>query len=85
MKGRVDVYATEKISPRKIKAFRAMVDLNQREIAKRMGMCLNAYQSKENGYIDFKAAEIKKLAQIFDVSMEDMYTAETTIKIKEEA
>lgn len=45
---------------RALKAFRANSDLNQKEMAKIMGISHSSYVAKENGERDFKTSEIKK-------------------------
>ena len=67
------MYATKKINARNLKTLRMLMDFNQQEVAKRMGICLSAYQSKENGHIEFKASELLKLSKIFNRPMEFFY------------
>ena len=69
--------ATEKVNGRVLKTLRMMKSFNQAEVAERMGICLSAYQSKENGHIEFKASELNKLSQIFGVALETFFRNET--------
>ena len=73
------MYATKKINARNLKTLRMLMDFNQQDVAKRMGICLSAYQSKENGHIEFKASELNKLAKIFDVPMESFFMSEAEV------
>lgn len=73
------MYATKKINVRNLKTLRMLKDFNQQEMADRMGICLSAYQSKENGHIEFKASELHKIGQIFGVHMEKLFLDEAEI------
>ena len=79
------MYQTEKVDGRKLKTLRTMMAFNQGEIADRIGICLSAYQLKENGQNDFKASEIRKLSKIFGIAMEELYREETNSDHEEEA
>lgn len=47
--------------------------LTQKEIAKRIGMCEKSYQLKENGKRPFTIGEARKLARIFNSSLDELF------------
>ncbi len=67
------MYATEKVNTRILKTLRTLMDLSQHEVAHRMGISLSNYQQKENGHIDFRAADLNKLSKIIGVPMETFF------------
>lgn len=50
--------------------------LTQKETAKRIGMCEKSYQLKESGKREFTISEAKKLAKIFDCTLDELFGKE---------
>lgn len=44
--------------------------MNQEQIAKMCGISPSVFSSKLNGVSEFKASEIKKIAELFDLSVD---------------
>lgn len=47
--------------------------LTQKETAKRIGICEKTYQLKENGKREFSISEARKLARIFNTSLDELF------------
>lgn len=50
--------------------------LTQKETAKRIGVCEKTYQLKENGKREFSINEARKLARIFNTSLDELFGGE---------
>ena len=61
------------LDTQQLKNLRAVVGLSQAEVAKRLGIALQSYNSKENGHRLIKAEELEQLARLFDVSMDELF------------
>lgn len=53
-----------------IRQWRRVKDLSQKEFANLIGMNPLTYQAKEMGKRPFKASEIKKIAEVLEISTE---------------
>ena len=49
-------------------------------MADKLGITLQNYYQKENGIREFKLSEAKKIADLFDVSIEDIFFADEVNK-----
>lgn len=58
---------------KELKKARIDKNLTQVEIAKLAGMNIATYNRKENGIIEFKESEIRKVAEILGVSVEELF------------
>ena len=47
--------------------------LNQKEVAKKLGISKQSYYKKENGYVEFTIREAKLLTKLFDCSLDDLF------------
>ena len=55
-----------------IRFSRKRTGLNQREVAKELGISLTTYNRKEKGEAEFKVCELVRLAEMFDWTTEDV-------------
>lgn len=58
----------------KIKKYRKMNSLNQTEISEILGITTTSYNRKELGKSEFKISEAKKLAELFDTSIDELFS-----------
>lgn len=58
---------------RKLRAYRQFKDLSQSEVADLLGISLHAYHNKESGKSDFSLREAKILADLFNVTIDDIF------------
>lgn len=58
-----------------IKSLRELHDLNQEEMAQKLGISKPAYFKKENGITEFTISEAKNLAEIFGKTVEEIFFA----------
>lgn len=58
---------------RQLKALRQLKGLTQNDVAKLLGLSLHGYLNKENGKSQFTLNEAKKLADMFDVTVDDIF------------
>ena len=63
----------KEVNLRKLRGLRAEYGLTQEEVAKKIGISTNSYNRKERGKRKFTLIEAKKLADLFDVSIEDIF------------
>lgn len=47
--------------------------LRQKDVAKKIGICTKSYQLKESGKRDFTIPEARKLAVVFNRSLNDLF------------
>lgn len=62
----------------KIKGFRVMLGLTQKDMAKKLDLSIKAYFNKENGVNEFTVAESRKIFEMIkqfqpDVKYEDIF------------
>ncbi|UUV98399.1 helix-turn-helix transcriptional regulator [Vagococcus luciliae] len=62
----------------KIKGYRNMAGLTQKEMSEVLGIAESTYRKKEKGYSNFKDYEIKKFSEVInrinpDVSVKDIF------------
>ena len=57
----------------KLKSLRAEHDFNQQDIADYLGIKRTTYHNKETGKNDFTVSEAKQLAQLFNLSIDDIF------------
>lgn len=57
----------------KIKNLREFYGFSQKEIAEYLNLSTNGYSMKENGLRKFTLDEAKKLAELFGVSIEELF------------
>ena len=58
---------------KELKKARIDKNMTQLEIAKLAGMNIATYNRKENGIRQFNESEIKKIAEILEVNIEDVF------------
>lgn len=58
---------------KELKKARIDKDLTQVEMAKLAGMNIATYNRKENGLLEFKESEIKKVAEILGLKVEELF------------
>jgi len=58
---------------RNLKALRVKFDLNQEDLAKILEISVVAYRNKENGKTQFTLEEAKKISNIFDFSIDEIF------------
>ena len=58
---------------KELKKARIDKNMTQVEIAKLAGMNIATYNRKENGIRQFNESEIKKIAEILEVNIEDVF------------
>ena len=68
------------MSVNKIKGYRAMLGMSQKEMAEVLGLSLRGYSTKENGQSKFDANELVKIQQTFkeknlEVSLDDLISS----------
>ena len=56
-----------------LKSLRVQHDINQKEMAKLLGIAISSYNQKENGKYDFTQNEIEKIIQIFNKPYEEIF------------
>ena len=56
-----------------VKSYRKFYNLTQSDMADKLGITLQNYYQKENGIREFKLSEAKKIADLFGVSIEDIF------------
>lgn len=59
-----------------IRAFRILHRFTQDEIAKKLNISKTSYNNKENGKTAFTLKEAKKLSEIFNRSIEEIFFAD---------
>ena len=64
----------QKFNPAKVRGLRSENKTTQEEVAKVVGISTNSYISKENGKIDFKAEELVKIANYYNVAISIFFT-----------
>ena len=47
--------------------------MTQEEVAKKLGISTDGYRKKEKGYNDFNMTEAKKLAKLFNSSLNELF------------
>ena len=62
-----------KVDTQQLKNLREAVGLTQGQVAQRLGIALQSYNSKENGHRLIKAEELEQLSRLFDVLMDDLF------------
>ena len=58
---------------RKLKAYRELKGINQKDIAALLSIGQNTYSFKENGKTSFTLSEAKQIADYFKCSIEDIF------------
>lgn len=66
---------------RKLKAYRQMFGFNQENVAKHLGISLHAYHNKETGKTPFTINEAKKLADLFETTVDDIFFNDNVPKL----
>ncbi|WP_312902074.1 helix-turn-helix transcriptional regulator [Chryseobacterium taichungense] len=64
-----------------LKRLRSKTKLSQQEIADMLGLDRNTYINWENETTDIKSSFIPKLAEIFDVKIQDLFDSERKLEI----
>lgn len=64
----------------RIKAYRALHNLKQQDIADLLHISLTAYCAKEQGRVDFTSTEIGTMAKEFDIDPGELFSTESTLK-----
>lgn len=64
-----------------IRGLRNLKGYTQEELAKELGMALRTFHVKEKNPSNFKVSEVKKLAQILEVSPAIFFEDEVTVKV----
>ena len=64
----------QKFNPAKVRGLRSENKTTQEELAKVVGISTNSYISKENGKTDFKAEELVKIANYYNVAISIFFT-----------
>jgi putative transcriptional regulator len=64
-----------------LRAYRALHNLTQEDMAEKMGIKVQTYVSKETGRTEFSASEAARLCRIFNVSFEDIFLLSNYEKI----
>lgn len=62
------------VNLKRIKAYRVYNDLDQTEMAKKIGISKTSYYFKETGERDFTSEEVGKMAEIFGVEPGDLFS-----------
>lgn len=57
---------------KKLKSKRVLMGLTQVEVANKMGLNAKSYNFKENGKIEFKLEEIKKISNILNLTLDEV-------------
>ncbi|TCO79099.1 helix-turn-helix transcriptional regulator [Marinisporobacter balticus] len=58
---------------RNLKSLRVKHDLNQNKIAQKLGISVVSYRNKENEHTQFTLKEAKKISEIFNTSIEEIF------------
>jgi len=66
----------------KLKALRAIKGLDQIDVAKMIGICLSSYSQKESGKKSFTLAEAKAIADIFGLTVDEIFFSHEVINLK---
>ncbi|MBS4534473.1 helix-turn-helix transcriptional regulator [Clostridium sp. D2Q-14] len=56
----------------KLKGIRIAKGYTQKQMAIKLGMAIRTYNRKELGIVEFNRAEIQKIAQILNLSLDEM-------------
>jgi transcriptional regulator with XRE-family HTH domain len=56
-----------------LKKLRLLKELDQKTVATHIGLSQSGYTKKEKKEREFSASELKKLADLFEKSLDDMY------------
>lgn len=62
-----------KLNLKRLKGLRVEHDLSQDKISKLIGISLSSYQRKETGESQFLLIEAYKIADIFDMSIDEIF------------
>jgi len=62
-----------RINTNKLRALRAEHGMNQEDIAELLNMAETTYNRKEKGHNEFSLSEAKKISEIFDRPIEDIF------------
>ncbi|EJT5930474.1 transcriptional regulator [Clostridium perfringens] len=57
----------------RLKAYRKLNSLNQEKLAELIGVASNTYSFKENGKVEFSLNEAKKIADLFGVTIDELF------------
>lgn len=58
--------------PELLKVKRILSKVSQKELAEKLNMTPNGYRNKENGKQEFKQTEIKKIKDLFNLTLEEV-------------
>lgn len=65
-----------------IKAYMALNNMNQKEVASSIGMTAPTFCNKINGKLVFSLDEIQRIAELFGIEMKDLFFANQISKLK---
>lgn len=68
-------------SLKKLKAYRQLKGMKQKDLAQYLGVSLNTYNFKENGKQDFTLTEAKKISNYFGLSIEEIFFSDNVNKM----
>lgn len=56
-----------------LKAYRALKNVTQDDMAEHLGLSVLSYNRKENGKVEFTLNEAKRMADYFGVTIDDLF------------
>lgn len=60
----------------RLKAYRTLKKLHQKDMAKHLGITLQSYNMKENGKCEFTSTEVGRMAEKFGIDPGELYKEE---------
>lgn len=58
--------------PNKLKGYRVMAGLTQKDMAEALGISLKSFHEKENGLVEFTLTEAKNIVEILNSKIKDI-------------
>jgi len=72
----------DSISCTKLKILISESDYNQEDIAKKLGLAETTFNRKLNGKSEFKLSEAKQLADLFNLTVDELFFSNIVTKVE---